>query len=178
MAPISDLLIRTSVHDTLIDAGGDSMKRRTPSETLIVLILAYMITLPGATAAILHCDDVTTLDFGNLTIASGTRKFVFKDGTALNHDAKGDSSDADWKAEIARDTVVQPAPGVTVRFLLIHDSHMTGSGWRYYLLGYCCSNSKLQEVFRRDGLSLEVERTGRSCCALLLMRCLCNTRFT
>lgn len=56
------------------------------------------------------------------------------------------------------DDVVQPAPNVIVRFLLISDSHETGSGWRYYATGFRCFENRLQEVFHRDGLSLSIDR--------------------
>ncbi len=108
------------------------------------------------------CDDVATIDFKNLRISLGRRIFAFQNGVALNHDMPDASGPPDWKAEIERDTVVQPAPGLSVRFLLIHDSHETGSGWCYYLVGYCCSSGRLQEVFRREGLSLSVDRLDSS----------------
>ncbi len=110
----------------------------------------------------LHCDDVTRLDFGNLTIRTAGRTFAFRNGVAVNLDLPTEHNDEhsppDWKAEIEKDAVVRPAPNVVVRFLLIHDSHETGSGWRYYLTGLRCSSGKLQEVFHRDGLSLGVDR--------------------
>ena len=109
-----------------------------------------------------RCDAVMKLDFENLPVHTARRKFAFRNGVAVNFDLPPERSDResppDWKARIEKDTVVQPAPDVVVRFLLIHDSHVTGSGWRYYLTGLRCSSGKLQEVFHRDGLSLGIER--------------------
>jgi hypothetical protein len=55
---------------------------------------------------------------------------AFHDGVALNYDNPEISRTPDWQADIQRDTAVQPIPVIDVRFLLIHDSHLTGSGWR------------------------------------------------
>lgn len=64
----------------------------------------------------------------------------------------------EWKAEIEKDTIVRPSSDAVVRFLLINDSHETGSGSRFYLIGLRCSGGELEQVFLRDGLSLTVDR--------------------
>ena len=108
------------------------------------------------------CNDVTKLDFRNLIVRTAQRTFAFRNGIAPNYDSPPDQgakpSRPDWKAEIEKDNVIQPAPNVVVRFLLIRDSHETGSGWRYYATALRCSGGKLREVFHRDGLSLRVDR--------------------
>ena len=109
-----------------------------------------------------RCDDVTKLDSGNLTIRTAQRTFTFHNGIAVSYEDPTETDKEhfppDWKAEIEMDTIIQPAPDVVVRFLLIHDSHETGSGWRYYATGLRCSGGRLQEVFHRDGASLSVDR--------------------
>jgi hypothetical protein len=115
----------------------------------------------GERALAIRCGDITRLDFKNLTINSGSRTFAFDNGTAANYDSPSDPErdrKPDWRAEIERDTVVQPDPKVSARFLVIHDNHETGSGWRYFISGYQCSDGELREVFHRDGLSLAVDR--------------------
>ena len=111
---------------------------------------------------VVGCDDVEKLDFRNLTIRTAQRTFDFHNGIAVNYDdpteADKEHFPPDWKAEIEKDSIIQPAPDVVVRFLLIHDSHETGSGWRYYATGLRCSGGRLQEVFHRDGASLSVDR--------------------
>src|SRR5258708_2135110 len=77
----------------------------------------------------LRCDDVTKLDVRNLSIRTAQRTFDFHNGIAVNYDSPPEQ-EADWKAEIEDDSVILPAPSVVVRFLLIHDSHATGTGWR------------------------------------------------
>lgn len=107
------------------------------------------------------CIDVARLDIKNSTIRTAQRTFSFHNGVAANYDdpaqAGAAPSQPDWKAEIEKDVVVRPAPNVVVRVLLIHDSHETGSGWRYFATGVRCSKGKLEEVFQRDGMSLSVE---------------------
>jgi len=108
-----------------------------------------------------RCNDVTKLDSRNLTIRTAQRTFAFHNGIAVNYDGQpegAEHSQPDWKAEIEKDSVIQPAPNVVVRFLLIHDSHETGSGWHYYATGFRCSGGKLHEIFHRDGLSLSIDR--------------------
>lgn len=110
------------------------------------------------------CDDITKLDLRNLTLQTGDRSFAFHNGVAksgpLEQIPVGGQVESrrQWKAEIEQDTVVHPASDAVVRFLLINDSHETGSGWRYYLLGLRCTNGKLEKVFHREGLSLSVDR--------------------
>jgi hypothetical protein len=64
----------------------------------------------------------------------------------------------DWQAGIEQDRILRPVPNVTLRFLLIPDSQLTGSGRQFYATAFRCSKGKLQEVFQRHGLSQRVER--------------------
>jgi len=141
--------------------------------SIVLFLVAGFIAQTGYSAArpvhfdpaqtpTISCDDVTKLDFRNLTFRAGPRTFAFHRGVAENLDDSdgqaGPHSAPDWKAEIEQDSVIQPVPDVVVRFLLIHDVHVTGSGWRYYATGYHCLAGKLLEVFYREGMSLRVER--------------------
>jgi hypothetical protein len=109
-----------------------------------------------------RCDDVAKLDFRNLIIRTAQRTFAFHNGIAVNYELPpeqdAEHSQPDWKADITKDSTIQPASNVVVRFLLIHDSHETGSGWRYYATGLRCSGGTLQEVFHHDGLSMRIDR--------------------
>jgi hypothetical protein len=133
--------------------------RRALVLALTAAAIASAQSNPAHTA---ECDDVTKLDFGNLIVRTAQRTFNFHNGIAVNYDSPpgqgAEHSQSDWKAAIEKETVVQPAPDVVVRFLLIHDSHETGSGGRYYATALRCAGGKLQEVFHRDGLSLRVDR--------------------
>jgi hypothetical protein len=110
------------------------------------------------------CNDITKTDFRNFTVHTAQRTFAFHDGVAKNGPLEETPTNGaaerqhEWKAEIQNDTVVRPSADAVVRFLLIHDSHDTGSGWRLYLIGFRCSDGKLEQVFHRDGMSLSVDR--------------------
>ena len=127
------------------------------------LIFALSFALTNAFArgndTTILCQDVTKLDFKNLTISRANRIFAFNDGIALNYDTPETDRSAppDWEAEVKWESVVHPTSGIKIRFLLIHDSHLTGSGWNYWLVGYKCSDGSLEQVFSLDGLSLEVD---------------------
>ena len=122
---------------------------------------ATIPAVSSSSAAPPACIDVARLDIKNSTIRTAQRTFSFYNGVAANYDdpaqAGAAPSQPDWKAEIEKDVVVRPAPNVVVRVLLIHDSHETGSGWRYFATGVRCSKGKLEEVFQRDGMSFSVE---------------------
>ena len=107
-----------------------------------------------------RCSDVTKLDVRNLTIRTAQREFAFHKGIAINSDGfqAPEQSTPDWKAEIVEDKIIHPTPNVVVRFLVIHDSHESGSGWQIYATGLVCAAGKLHEVFHRDGMSLDVDR--------------------
>jgi hypothetical protein len=111
---------------------------------------------------------VEKLDGRNLTLRTAGRTFAFRNGVAhgfeLPPDARererlelGSAVRPDFEARIERDEVLQPAPGLAVRLFLIHDSHVTGSGWRYYATAVRCARGKLVEVFHEDGRTLKVQ---------------------
>jgi hypothetical protein len=111
------------------------------------------------------CDDITMVDYKNSRIDvgehGGTRILVFHNGEALQYgDDEGLPKAIDWRATIEEDINVDAAVNVPVRFLLIHDSHEGGSGWRYYLLGYMCFDGNMRRVFERDAMSLHIDTIG------------------
>jgi len=112
-----------------------------------------------------RCEDVAKLDVSNQTIRTAHRTFAFHNGIAVNSDGSVER----WKATIEKDSVIRPAPDVVVRFLLIHDSHEMGSGWRYYATCLRCANGEIQEVFHRDGLSLRVDNLDSTAIQVSLM---------
>src|SRR5882724_10276393 len=65
-----------------------------------------------------QCDDVTKLDSRNLTILTAQHTFAFHNGIAVNYDdpteTDKDHFPPDWKAEIEKDSIIQPAPDVVV----------------------------------------------------------------
>ena len=139
---------------------------------ILAVVFSATISLSQSNAAAIGdispkeipCEDVTKIDFKNLTIrVTRNRIFAFHNGIALNWDDLDDvTRDPDWEAEIRQDTTVHPTPDENVRFLMIQDTHIRGTGWRLYLIGYRCSNGKLQEVFHREGLSLGIDQLDSS----------------
>ena len=114
------------------------------------------------------CTDITNLDVRNTTLQVAGRTFVFHNGVAkkgpLESVPNGNEKELrhEWKAAIEQDTVVRPAPDTTIRFLLIDDSHETGSGWRFYLVGFRCYEGQLQQVFSKQGLTLKIDHLDAS----------------
>ena len=148
---------------------GAQAKRRCHNQAVKTSRFASaVLVLYASLVAAQTCDDITKLDVHNLTIHAAQRTFAFHNGVAesgpLEQVPAGGKMEMrhEWKAEIEKDTVVRPASDVVVRFLLINDSHETGSGWRYYLIGLRCSEGRLEQVFLRDGMSLTVDRLDAS----------------
>ena len=133
--------------------------------TVAVPVIAQQNRDPILPTRDAKCSDFATLDVKNMTVKSLGRVFVFRRGKAYNFDLpEYEANKPDWEATIEKDTTVSPAPGVAVRFLLINDSHLTGSGWQFYLIGLRCapSNSatgaaQLQNVFEVRAMSLSVK---------------------
>lgn len=113
------------------------------------------------------CMRVEDVDFNNATFESDRTLFSFHHGKARRSDCPdcGEQSEPwDWKANIEKDVTLNPSPDVTVRFLLVHDEHMTGSGWWYHLVGFRCApigdqpdRKQLVKVFDRTAMSLRIE---------------------
>src|ERR1017187_7273976 len=144
---------------------GAQVNRRCHNQAVNTSRFAIAVLVLYASLVVAQtCDDITKLDLPNLTIQAGQRTFAFHHGVAqhgpLEQVSIGGQTESrhEWKAEIERDTIVRPSSDAVVRFLLIHDSHQTGSGWRYYLIGLRCSEGRLEQVFLRDGMSLTVDR--------------------
>lgn len=113
------------------------------------------------------CNDISKIDVRNMNLRVFDRTFSFHNGVAWN-DAESDSPGNQneqqfaWKAEIEQDAVVQPSSDTVVRFLLIHDSHQTGSGWQNYVVGLRCAGGQVHNVFQKRGLSLKIVRLDSS----------------
>jgi hypothetical protein len=117
----------------------------------------------------LQCKDISSLDFKNLTFQVGKMSFEFHNGEASNYNTPDyvpinpEDGPPDWDAEIDRDSIVNASAIVPVRFLLIDNMHVAGSGWDYYLVGFRCSNGVLKTVFALNGhLSLKIEQLDPS----------------
>jgi hypothetical protein len=144
---------------------GAQAKRRCHNRTVkTTRFVSVVLGLYASLVSAQTCVDITKIDPPNLTIHAAQRTFAFHNGVAENGPLEqvpvGGQTELrhEWKAQIENDNIVRPASDVVIRFLLINDSHETGSGNRIYLIGLRCSGGKLEQVFLRDGLSLTVER--------------------
>ena len=114
----------------------------------ITLLLTIAASAEGQNRPVADCSDITVLDFKNATVIATGRTFAFQDGKAYNSDTPGNEK-SDWEATIEKDTTVSPAPGVKTRFLLIDDSHLTGTGSWLYLMGFRCEPSNSHSLIGR-----------------------------
>ena len=114
------------------------------------------------------CTGISNVDFRNLKFESKGRFFAFHKGKAYNWECPEcgvDRDNPDWEAEIEQDKVINPAPSIRIRFLLVHDDHLRGTGWWYHVIGFQCEatgsskrGGRLLKVFDRQGMSLQPER--------------------
>jgi hypothetical protein len=112
------------------------------------------------------CTDIRGVDFSNLKFESVGTVFAFHKGKAHSKDcpACADSDKPDWEAHIEQDKLIRPSPSVSIRFLLVNNSHLTGAGSWSHVVGFRCmstdspAGSRLLKVFDRKGMSLQLER--------------------
>jgi hypothetical protein len=110
-----------------------------------------------AESAEVRCTDIRKVDFKNISLDMGDAVLDFHNGVASEFD-ESEPQTLEWEATFRKDLTIDAAPDTPVRFVLIHDNHMGGSGWRFYLVGYRCLQGKMQRVFKREGLSLAIDR--------------------
>jgi hypothetical protein len=113
------------------------------------------------------CTDIRNIDFNNLKFESAGTVFSFHNGKAHSRDCPDcatDSDKPDWEANIEQDKVITPSPNVSIQFLLVDNSHLTGTGSWIHVVGFRCVTadspvgSRLLKVFDRKGMSLQLER--------------------
>ena len=110
-----------------------------------------------AASAELPCTDIRKLDLRNMSIDVGDAIFDFPKGVASIFEDE-ESKTLEWEATLKRDTTIDVAPGVPVRFVLIYNNYMSGSGWQFYFAGYGCFQGKMKQVIRQHGLSLKIDQ--------------------
>jgi hypothetical protein len=107
-----------------------------------------------AGSAELPCTDSRKVDLQNTSIDVGDAGFDFHKGVASIFE----DQELEWQATFKRDVTVDVAPGIPVRFMLIYNNHMNGSGWHFYFVGYGCFQRRMKQVFGQEGLSLKIDR--------------------
>jgi hypothetical protein len=97
------------------------------------------------------------MDLRNIYIDLGDAGFDFKNGVASLFD-EAHSKTPGWEATLRGDVTIDAAPGIPVRFVLIYNNHVNGSGWRFYFVGYGCFQGRMKQVLKREGLSLAIDK--------------------
>ena len=106
------------------------------------------------------CTDVSKLDFANIAINVPEEGPVqLKDGK--NHTAKivsdGKNLGSEWEVTIEYDSLINPAPGVTLRLVNLNVDHLLGSGGWGYACIYACKDGHLHRIFQSKGHLYGVE---------------------
>ena len=105
----------------------------------------------------MQCSDIRKIDFQNIRIDVGDTGLDFQNGVASSFDEL-EPKILEWEATFRENITIDVAPDIPVRFALIHNNHVGGSGWRFYLVGYRCFQGKMKRVFKQEGLSLAIDR--------------------
>jgi hypothetical protein len=112
------------------------------------------------------CRDIRSVDFRNTIIRtsptdenemrglfnapSGTQTFNFKKGVSEDFldEAQRKAETPEGRATISLDSVLTPASGVVVRFLVVTWEHQQGPGGHSFVLGFVCRNHAVQQIFQ------------------------------
>jgi hypothetical protein len=121
------------------------------------LALSLFCSHLWAANAEVPCTDIRKIDFKNSTIDVGNAVFEFKNGEASLFDNM-EPKTLEWEATLREYATIEVAPAVSVRFFRIYSNHINGSGARFYLVGYGCFQGKTKQVFKREGVSLVIDR--------------------
>ena len=106
------------------------------------------------------CTDVAKVDFANIAINVPEEGPVqLKDGKG--HTAKivtdGKDLGSEWEVTIEYDSILNPAPGVTLRLINLNVDHLLGSGGWGYAFIYACKEGRLHRIFQSVGHLYGVE---------------------
>jgi hypothetical protein len=75
-----------------------------------------------------------------LSLDIGDAVFDFHNAVASEFDELKPTA-LEWEATITKDLTIEVAPDTPVRFVLIHNNHLGGSGWRLLALMHMLSSS-------------------------------------
>lgn len=121
-----------------------------------------LLVLSGSLAA-QQCSDIGDVDFRNATVQLKPiqdwplSKLEFHNGAFDEKDGRNGESAGNWRYEIEKDTILDPTPQTTIRFLQILRDHVSGTGSFTCLVGFSCSQGKVKNVFQQCGELMKVE---------------------
>jgi hypothetical protein len=101
-----------------------------------------------------YCSDIRSIDFGNRAIVSHIRgaegRLDFHDGKLATGVSDDGEFHVDMEYVIEGDSLMHPAPGVTVRFIEISQMHDSSGSWNW-LFGFTCSQHRIRTVLEQMG---------------------------
>jgi hypothetical protein len=127
--------------------------------------VVYLIFILSLVAQAQPCRDIRSIDFRNAVIRTsttdeneltglfntsfGAETFKFKNGVSEEFldEAQRKAGTPESRATISRDSVLTPAPGVVVRFLVVTWGHQ-GPGGHSFVLGFVCRDRVVQQIFQ------------------------------
>jgi hypothetical protein len=127
--------------------------------------VVYLVFILSLVAHAQPCRDIRSLDFRNTIIrtspidenelkgqfntSSGAETFKFKNGVSEEFldEAQRKAGTPESRATISTDSVLTPAPGVVVRFLVVTWGHQ-GPGGHSFVLGFVCRDRAVQQIFQ------------------------------
>jgi hypothetical protein len=125
-------------------------------QALCVFFSLFFPQLWAASAEV-PCTDIRKIALQNMRLDVGNAVFNFRNGVGSEFDEL-EPKTLEWEATLIEAITVDVAPDIPVRFVLIRNSHVSGSGWRFFLVGYRCLQGKMKQVFKREGLSLAIDK--------------------
>jgi hypothetical protein len=121
-----------------------------------------LLTLLAESLAAQQCSNVSDVDFRNSVVQLKPTqdwplsRLRFRYGVFDEQEESKGTSVIDWRYEIEKETIVNPAPQTTIRFLEILRDHMSGTGSFTCLVGFSCSQGKMKNVFQQCGEFMKV----------------------
>jgi len=132
-----------------------------------IAVTCLFISAATAWADDVQCTDIANIDFKNMDIDLHGNKleqhFSFRNGKAqeIIEDEPEIPKQVEWEATIEKEMSVTPTHDVIIRFILIVNDHVGGTGEIGYLVGYGCFNGLLRQVFEQDGFTLNIDKMSR-----------------
>ena len=108
--------------------------------------------LMAATSAVQACDVESFDPEDQLVLQHQEQILRFQQGkaNAVLLEEGREQGKPEWELSVERSVGLHPEPGVAVRLVLVHISHVRGSGASHILAGLRCVGGMAKEVFRLE----------------------------
>jgi hypothetical protein len=108
------------------------------------------LLLMAATSAVQACDVESFDPEDQLVLKHQEQVLRFKQGKANAFLLEEGQGKPEWELSVECSAVLHPEPGVAIRLVLVHVSHVQGSGALHLLVGLRCIGGKAKAVFRLE----------------------------